>query len=73
MVRFDNIKVKGNYIYAIETDMMQNVSCRIKLHVTNDEYYHEGVMTGSMIKALWNLQSRLEKRSLRNEEVISWG
>lgn len=42
MVRFDNIKIEGNYIYAIETYMMQNVSCKVKLHVTNEEYYHDG-------------------------------
>lgn len=73
MVKFENIRVEGMYIYAHEIDMMTGVSCDVKLHVRNEEYSYNCQMTGSMIRALWNLQSRLEKRKLFKVEVISWG
>lgn len=74
MVKFENITIKGEYIYALETDMMTGVSCNIKLHVKNEWYSHDGKMTGSMIKALWGLQRDYNKKGkLRKTEVIAWG
>ncbi len=58
MVKFENIRVDGMYIYAHEVDMMEDVSCNIRLHVENEDYYAYGMLTVAMIRALWNLQSR---------------
>ena len=74
MVKFENIRVEGKYIYAHETDMMEDVYCNIRSHVENEEYYTDGRMTVAMIRALWNLQSRYSERvGLRDVEVIAWG
>lgn len=73
VVEFYNILVIGQYILAVEHDMMNDVTCRIKLHVSKDRYYADGELTGEMIKALWVLQGKLSKRKLMEREVIYWG
>lgn len=73
VVEFYNILVIGQYIFAVEHDMMNDVTCRIKLHVSKDRYYADGELTGEMIKALWVLQGKLSKRKLMEREVIYWG
>lgn len=73
VVEFYNIIVIGQYIFAVEHDMMNDVTCRIKLHVSKDRYYADGELTGEMIKALWVLQGKLSKRKLMEREVIYWG
>lgn len=73
VVEFYNILVIGQYILAVEHDMMNDVTCRIKLHVSKDRYYADGELTGEMIKALWGLQGKLSKRKLMEREVIYWG
>lgn len=73
VVEFYNILVIGKYIFAVEHDMMNDVTCRIKLHVSKDRYYADGELTGEMIKALWVLQGKLSKRKLMEREVIYWG
>lgn len=73
VVEFYNILVIGHYIFAVEHDMMNDVTCRIKLHVSKDRYYADGELTGEMIKALWVLQGKLSKRKLMEREVIYWG
>lgn len=73
VVEFYNILVIGQYIFAVEHDMVNDVTCRIKLHVSKDRYYADGELTGEMIKALWVLQGKLSKRKLMEREVIYWG
>lgn len=73
VVEFYNILVIGKYIFAVEHDMVNDVTCRIKLHVSKDRYYADGELTGEMIKALWVLQGKLSKRKLMEREVIYWG
>ena len=73
VVEFYNILVIGQYIFAVEHDMMNDVTCRIKLHVSKDRYYADGELTGEMIRALWGLQRNWHNRKLMEREVIYWG
>lgn len=73
VVEFYNILVIGQYIFAVEHGMVNDVTCRIKLHVSKDRYYADGELTGEMIKALWVLQGKLSKRKLMEREVIYCG
>lgn len=73
MVEFLNIRVEGEYIYADEHDMVADTWSKIKLHVTKEEYQYTGQMTGEMVKALWILQWKAEKRELMTREVVCWG
>lgn len=73
MVEFLNIRIEGEYIYAVEHDMVNNVTCNIKLHLTKEEYYSDGELTGEMIRAFWGLRRNMRKRKLMEREVIYWG
>lgn len=75
MVKFENIRVSGEYIYALETDLLSGESCKIKLHISKEEYECEGNLSSNyMVKALWCLQRRLrENKKLNSVEVMSWG
>lgn len=76
MVKFTEIRVIGEYVYALEEDLMIGLKARIKLRLErgNEEYYYEGMMSNDMVKALWNLRSIYEdKCCLEETEVIYWG
>lgn len=75
MVEFKNIVIKGDYIYAVETDLMTGESSKVKIHVFNDEYYSNPKLSSvPMKRAIWNLQRRnKEHGGLAKEELIYWG
>lgn len=76
MVRFTEIRVIGEYVYALEEDLMTGLKARIKLRLErgNEEYYYEGMMSNDMVKALWNLRSIYEDKCYLDETVaIYWG
>lgn len=74
MVVFKNIRVEGDYIYALVCDLDAKRECDVKLHTTNDEYKFNGEYTTCMVKALWSLQDELkDKKRIPKEHGVAWG
>lgn len=76
MVNFTNIKVEGNYIFAIAEAVDYNhEQRRVKLHIKNEECYIEGsddYVKGTIMRACWCLQDRSNKRELCTNETVAW-
>ena len=75
MVEFFNVRVEGEYIYAVERDDTTGEVANVKIHVSRGEYYaNPPLVAMDMKKAIWNLQRRYKTRKkLECREVIAWG
>lgn len=74
MVNFLDIEMEGDYIYATAEDVDNNIKVKVKMHKTKEEYATEdGRVYLRIQKAIWGLQSRLEKKKrLDKNETIAW-